>query len=32
VDKRGRMAKRVQGEIDRKTLAADLAYLITEAA
>jgi peroxiredoxin len=32
VDKRGRMAKRVQGEIDRKTLAADLAYLTSEPA
>jgi peroxiredoxin len=32
LDKRGRMAKRVQGEIDHKALAADLAYLTTEPA
>ena len=31
LDKQGRVAKRVQGEIDHETLAADLAYLTTEA-
>jgi hypothetical protein len=30
VDKRGRVAKRVQGEIQREALAGDLAYLTAE--
>lgn len=32
VDKRGRIAKRVQGEVDAETLAAVLSYLVDEPA